>query len=128
MGHRRPYRECFFSMNSLRLQQSSKHNIYFLLQVIMMQPFDCNMDDDIFKDLFPDGDYSGVINDISFNNCKLHHSEFFLYPKIFLDFSLEDDNTKQFSLPLPFDDTNAESSSTIDGNSSSELNRILPGL
>jgi hypothetical protein len=55
-------------------------------------------------------------------------SFFFLYPKILLDFPLEDDNTNQLLLPLPFDDTNGESSSTIDGNSSSEFNRILTGL
>ncbi len=93
-----------------------------------MQQFDCNMDDDIFKDLFPDGDYSSVINDIPFNNCKLHHNELILYTKILLDFPLEDDNPNQSSLPLLFDDTNGESSSNIDGNSSSEFNRILTGL
>jgi hypothetical protein len=93
-----------------------------------MEQFEYNIDDDIFNDFFPDGDYSSVRNDIPFSNCKLHHNEFFLYPKIFLDFPLEDDNPNQLSLPLLFDDTNGESSSSIDANSSSELNRILPGL
>jgi hypothetical protein len=89
-----------------------------------MEQFDYNIDDDIFNDLLPDGDYSSVRNDIPFSNCKLHYNEFFLYPKIFLDFPLEDDNPNQLSLPLLFD----ESSSSIDANSSSELNRILTGL
>jgi hypothetical protein len=44
-----------------------------------MEQFEYNIDDDIFKDLFPDGDYTSVINDIPFNNCKLHHSEFFFF-------------------------------------------------
>jgi len=88
-----------------------------------------NIDDDIFKDLFPDGDYSSVLNDISLSNCKLHHNESFLYPKIFLlDLELDDDNPNQPGSPLLFDGINDETSSTIEGNSSSEFNLILTGL